>query len=57
MVSEPPPVPGQVVQLPPPAGSAAGGPSADVCQLVGLDNLHGDNNVTRVGVVTSNQTD
>ena len=57
MVGEPPPIPGQVVQLPPPAGPAAGCPGADVCQLVGLDDLHGDKNVTRIGVVTSNQTD
>ena len=58
VVTEPPPVPGQVVQLPPPAGSAAGGPGAYVCQLVGLDNLH-DNNADNnyLGVVTNKLTD
>ena len=40
VIREASPVPGQGVQLPPPAGSAARGPCAYISQLVGSYNLH-----------------
>ena len=40
VMGEPPPVPGQVVQLPPSAGPGVGGSGLDIGQLVGFNNLH-----------------
>ena len=42
VVREASPVPGQAVQLPPPAGAAAGRPGPNISQLVGSHNLHND---------------